>query len=73
MHTRAIFVVVLIISVKSHAASGDISFSLLWGGRNDLDLVVTTPGGYIISRKSRQSPDGSILDRESNRGGVSNG
>lgn len=46
-----------------------IRFSLVWAGANDLDLVVTTPGGYIISHKSPASPDGGILDVESNKDG----
>ena len=60
---------VFLAPVISSAASGDISFSLAWAGANDLDLVVTTPGGYIISHKSPVSPDGGILDVESNKDG----
>jgi hypothetical protein len=51
------------------SAKTDVSFSLVWAGANDLDLVVTTPGGYIISHKSPASPDGGILDMESNKDG----
>jgi len=51
------------------AGTGDIQFSLGWGGPNDLDLHVQTPSGQIISFRRPNSTDGGILDLDANAGG----
>ena len=58
---------------QAGVGKGDIGFSLVWGGRNDLDLYVATPNGQILNFRARTSRDGGILDRDANVGGVTNG
>ena len=52
------------------AGTGDISFSLVWGDVNDLDLHVTTPSGQIINFRNRTLNDGGHLDLDANASGV---
>jgi len=46
--------------------SGTLQISLSWGTPDDLDLHVVEPSGNEIYYGARQSPDGGVLDLDSN-------
>ena len=61
----------LIGALKSAGAGeGDISFSIFWNGRNDLDLHVQTPRGVELWYRNKLSSDGGQLDIDANAGGI---
>jgi hypothetical protein len=52
---------------RAGARRGDLSFSLAWNSRSDLDLHVTCPDGQTISYRRRQACSGE-LDVDANAG-----
>ena len=47
--------------------TGDISVSLVWNSKDDLDLAIETPEGRVISWKKPEGPSGGRLNIDSNR------
>ena len=51
---------------KAGAGDGDLRISLLWDNFNDLDIIVTTPGGEILHSGERDTTCGGKLDVDMN-------
>lgn len=62
----SLFLVAGCASGRLRPGTGDISFRLLWTGRYDLDLYVTSPLGERIDFNRREAPSGGMLDIDCN-------
>jgi len=54
---------------EAGANSGDLQVSLIWDNKNDMNLLVITPGGEILHPRNRESKDGGSIDIEMNNKG----
>ncbi len=55
---------------NSAAVTGAVDVALMWGNRNDLDLIVKAPSGELIFFQAQESRCGGKLDVDSNASAV---